>query len=100
MYEELEFSVLVQLKLQRQGMIQFGLCAVPCECMQKQKEEATTLQKAGRIMCNVKLAAAWRAWLAVVDQRYYLQQKLGSALNLFTNRRLTLAWRAWKVCCS
>lgn len=50
-------------------------------------------------MCNVKLAAAWRCWLAVVDQRHYLQEKLGSALNLFCNRRLTLAWQAWKVCC-
>ena len=48
-------------------------------------------------MCNVKLAAAWRGWLAVVDQRHHLQEKLGSALNLFCNRRLTLAWQAWKV---
>ena len=66
--------------------------------MQEQQQEAATLHKAGRIMCNVKLAAAWRAWLAVVDQRHYLQEKLGSALNLFCNKRLTLAWQAWKVC--
>lgn len=56
------------------------------------------MQKAGRIMCNVKLAAAWRGWLEVVDQRHCLQAKLGSAINLFCNRRLTLAWQAWKVC--
>ena len=65
--------------------------------LQEQREEAMTLQKAGRIMCNVKLACAWRGWLVVVEQRHYLQDKLGSALNLFVNRRLTLAWQAWKV---
>lgn len=65
--------------------------------MQEQQQEAATLQKAGRIMCNVKLAAAWRGWLVVVDQRHHLQEKLGSALNLFCNKRLTLAWQAWKV---
>lgn len=65
--------------------------------MQEQQQEAATLHKAGRIMCNVMLAAAWRGWLAVVDQRHYLQEKLGSALNLFCNKRLTLAWQAWKV---
>ncbi len=65
--------------------------------VQEQQQEALALEKAGRILCNVKLAAAWRGWLAVVDQRHYLQSKLGSALNLFVNRRLTLAWQAWKV---
>ena len=65
--------------------------------MQEQQQEAAALQRAGRIMCNVKLAAAWRGWLAVIQQRHYLQQKLGSALNLFCNRRLTLAWQAWEV---
>ena len=65
--------------------------------LQEQQQEAAALEKAGRIMCNVKLAAAWRCWLAVVDQRHHLKAKLGSALNLFVNRRLTLAWQAWKV---
>lgn len=65
--------------------------------MQEQNQEAAALQKAGRIMCNVKLAAAWRGWLAVVQQHQYLQQKLGSALNLLCNRGLALAWQAWKV---
>lgn len=55
------------------------------------------LARAGRVMCNVKLAAAWRGWQAVVEQRHGLQAKLGTALNLLTNRRLTLAWRAWRV---
>lgn len=65
--------------------------------LQEQQQEASALERAGRVMCNVKLAAAWRAWLAVLQQRRYLQEKLGSALNLFTNRRLTLAWQAWQV---
>jgi len=65
--------------------------------LQEQQQEAEALEKAGRIMRNVKLAAAWRGWLAVVDQRHHLKAKLGSALNLFVNRRLTLAWQAWKV---
>ena len=65
--------------------------------LQEQQQEAEALAKAGRVMCNVKLAAAWRGWLAVVDQRHHLKAKLGSALNLFVNRRLTLAWQAWKV---
>ena len=64
---------------------------------QERQEEAIALEKAGRIICNVKLAAAWRGWLAVVQHRRYLKEKLGSALNLFTNRRLTLAWQAWQV---
>lgn len=66
-------------------------------CLQEQKQEASALEKAGRIMCNIKLAAAWRGWLDAVDQRRYLQAKLGSALNLFINRRLALAWQAWQV---
>ena len=65
--------------------------------LKEQQQEAAALEKAGRIMCNVKLAAAWRGWLAVVDQRHHLKAKLGSALNLFVNRRLTLGWQAWKV---
>ena len=65
--------------------------------LQEQQQEAEALAKAGRVMCNVKLAAAWRGWLAVVDQRHHLKAKLGSALNLFVNRRLTLGWQAWKV---
>ena len=65
--------------------------------LQEQQQEAEALERAGRIMCNVKLAAAWRGWLAVVDQRHHLKAKLGSALNLLVNRRLTLAWQAWKV---
>ena len=64
---------------------------------QEQQQEAIALDKAGRVICNVKLAAAWRGWLAVVQHRRYLKEKLGSALNLFTNRRLTLAWQAWQV---
>ena len=75
-----------------------GVCQGLPGCMQEQQQEAATLHKAGHIMCNVKLAAAWRGWLAVVDQRHNLQEKLGSALNLFCNRRLTLAWQAWTVC--
>lgn len=65
--------------------------------VQEQRQEAAALERAGRVMQNVKLAAAWRGWLAVVDQRHYLKAKLGSALNLFVNRRLTLAWQTWEV---
>ena len=72
-------------------------CTTSLLLLQEQLQEAEALEKAGRIMCNVKLAAAWRGWLAVVEQRHHLKAKLGSALNLLVNRRLALAWRAWKV---
>lgn len=65
--------------------------------LQEQQQEAAALEKAGRVMRNLKLAAAWRGWQDRLQQRHYLQAKLGAAVNLFTDRRLAMAWQAWQV---
>ena len=65
--------------------------------LQARRAKAEALQHAAAVLCNVRLAAAWRGWLAAAERNALLKEKLSLAVALLADRVLALAWRAWQV---
>ena len=70
----------------------------PGLALQARHAKAEALQHAAAVLRNVKLAAAWRGWLAAAERNALLKDKLSLAVALLADRVLALAWRAWQVC--
>ena len=66
--------------------------------LQARRAKAEALQHAAAVLCNVRLAAAWRGWLAAAERNALLKEKLSLAVALLADRVLALAWQAWQVC--
>ena len=77
---------------------EFQADCTKCCALQAQHAEAEALQHAAAVLRNVKLAAAWRGWLAAAERSALLKEKLSLAVALLADRVLALAWRAWQVC--
>ena len=65
--------------------------------LQGRRAKAEALQHAAAVLCNVRLAAAWRGWLAAAERNALLKEKLSLAVALLADRVLALSWRAWQV---
>ena len=65
--------------------------------LQDHRARGQRLDRAVAVLKNTRLAAAWRAWRDLADDRAQLQAGLQAAVNMVAHRCTALAMQAWKV---